>query len=74
MTRKTSIKDYYAGATVLVTGGSGFLGKVIIEKLLRSCKDVERVYILLRSKNGISSEMRLKELKTSPVSIGNKTE
>lgn len=67
MTQPHSIKEYYAGTTVLVTGGSGFLGKAIIEKLLRTCKDVKTVYALLRSKKGISSENRLAKLKNNEV-------
>lgn len=67
MAQPHSIKEYYAGTTVLVTGGSGFLGKSIIEKLLRTCKDVKTVYALLRSKKGISSENRLAMLKNNEV-------
>lgn len=62
-----SIKDFYAGATVLVTGGSGFLGKAIIEKLMRSCTSVKAVYTLMRSKKGVSSEERLEHLKNNQV-------
>lgn len=67
MAQPHSIRDYYAGTTVLVTGGSGFLGKAIIEKLLRTCKDVKTVYVMLRSKRGVSSEDRLEKLKNSEV-------
>lgn len=38
---------------------SGFLGKVLIEKLLRDCTDLSVVYILIRSKKGINPEDRL---------------
>lgn len=58
-----SIKDYYAGATVFITGGSGFMGKAIIEKLLRTCTKVERVYALMREKRGVSSAERLERMK-----------
>lgn len=33
-------------------GATGFLGKVLVEKLLRSCTTIKRVYILIRKKNG----------------------
>lgn len=33
--RKSEIAEFYAGCNVLITGGSGFVGKVLIEKLLR---------------------------------------
>ena len=31
----TEITKFYEGLNVLVTGGSGFLGKLLVEKLLR---------------------------------------
>ncbi|KAL3225873.1 hypothetical protein MRX96_025347 [Rhipicephalus microplus] len=37
---------------VLITGGTGFVGKVLLEKLLRSCSGLKRVYILIRSQKG----------------------
>ncbi|MAY38348.1 MULTISPECIES: fatty acyl-CoA reductase [Spongiibacter] len=36
------------GKRILITGASGFLGKVVLEKLLRSVPDVEAVYLLMR--------------------------
>jgi fatty acyl-CoA reductase len=35
--------------TILVTGGTGFLGKVVVERLLRIAPDVGRIYLLIRS-------------------------
>lgn len=32
---KSEIAEFYAGTNVLVTGGTGFIGKLLIEKLLR---------------------------------------
>lgn len=29
------LKDFYEGKTVLLTGGSGFIGKLLIEKLVK---------------------------------------
>lgn len=70
MAQPHSIRNYYAGTTVLVTGGSGFLGKAIIEKLLRTCKDVKMVYVMLRNKKGVSSKDRLDKLINSEVKFG----
>ena len=44
------IKSFYKGKNVLLSGCTGFLGKVILEKLLRSCPDIGQIYILLRAK------------------------
>ena len=50
-----------------MTGGSGFLGKVILEKLLRDCPDIKSVYVLLRAKQGHDSRRRVEELLSSVV-------
>jgi alcohol-forming fatty acyl-CoA reductase len=56
-----TIKEYFDGTHIFVTGATGFLGKVLIEKLLRSCDGVGKIYILLRSKRGLGSEQRFEE-------------
>lgn len=43
-----SVREHLRGKTVLLTGGTGFLGKVVIERLLRAAPDVERIYLLIR--------------------------
>ncbi|XP_041970967.1 putative fatty acyl-CoA reductase CG5065 [Aricia agestis] len=57
-----SIADHYRGAVVLVTGGTGFVGKALLEKLLRSCPGIDTIYVLMRPKRGLSVEQRYKEL------------
>ncbi|XP_047097962.1 fatty acyl-CoA reductase 1-like isoform X2 [Schistocerca piceifrons] len=52
------VADWYAGRGVLVTGATGFLGKAIVEKLLRSCPDVGTVYLLVRHKRGLDPRKR----------------
>ncbi|XP_011700623.1 PREDICTED: uncharacterized protein LOC105457578 [Wasmannia auropunctata] len=59
---RTSIQSFYAGQSVFITGGTGFLGKVLIEKLLRSCSDIEAIYLLIRPKKDKSPETRLDEM------------
>lgn len=64
----TPVQSFYHGKSVFVTGGSGFLGKVLIEKLLRSCPGIKTVYILLREKKGKSVEQRMNEITSDVVS------
>lgn len=45
----------------------GFMGKVLIEKLLRSAPDLNRIYVLIRAKKNKSPEERLEDLKKIPV-------
>ncbi|XP_017780622.1 PREDICTED: fatty acyl-CoA reductase 1-like [Nicrophorus vespilloides] len=54
-----TIPEFYRGKNVFVTGGSGFIGKVLIEKLLRSCPDIGNIYILLRTKKNVSPKTRI---------------
>nr|XP_015207363.1 PREDICTED: fatty acyl-CoA reductase 2 [Lepisosteus oculatus] len=58
----TSIADYYAGKNVLITGATGFMGKVLVEKLLRSCPEVRAIYILVRPKAGQSMQERVQDM------------
>lgn len=52
------IQKFYQDTTIFVTGATGFLGKQLIEKILRSC-DVKKIYILLRKKKGMTIQERL---------------
>ncbi|KAL1414457.1 hypothetical protein MTO96_000861 [Rhipicephalus appendiculatus] len=47
---------------VFITGGTGFIGKVLLEKLLRSCPGLKRIYLLVRSKRGENPRARLEKM------------
>lgn len=57
-----TIAEYYAGKSVLITGATGFMGKVLVEKLLRSCPEVKTLYILVRPKAGQSMQKRVSDM------------
>lgn len=63
----SQVSDFYADQSILLTGATGFLGKVILEKLLRDCKEIKNVYVLLRSKSGVEPRRRVDEVTNSVV-------
>ena len=52
-TPKMSMRSFYAGQHVFMTGVSGFVGKVVLQKILSDLPDVECVYLLIRPKRGV---------------------
>ncbi|XP_044732169.1 fatty acyl-CoA reductase 1-like [Chrysoperla carnea] len=62
-----SISEFYADQNILITGGTGLMGKVLIEKLLRSCPKIKGIYLLLRSKKNYTDEERLNKMFNIPL-------
>lgn len=63
----TSIQEFYKDKGVFITGSTGFIGKVIVEKFLWSLPDVKQIYLLVRKKKGKDGKERIKELLDSPI-------
>lgn len=57
-----TIPAFYEGRSVFITGATGFVGKVLLEKLLRCCPGLKNIYILMREKKGKEPRQRLEEL------------
>ncbi|CAF0861131.1 unnamed protein product [Brachionus calyciflorus] len=57
----SEICNFYRNKSIFITGATGFLGKALIEKLLRSCYDLNKIYILIRHKKGKTPAQRLDE-------------
>ncbi|KAF7285795.1 hypothetical protein GWI33_009977 [Rhynchophorus ferrugineus] len=67
---KISIPEYFRGKKIFMTGGCGFIGKVLIELLLRLCPDISLIYVLVRNKRGHTPEERIKEMLDLPFNEG----
>lgn len=63
-----TIPEYYEGKNVLITGATGFMGKVLLEKLLRSCPGVKATYVLVRPKAGQAPHTRISDMINCKVS------
>lgn len=63
-----SVQRFYQGKTLFITGASGFMGKVLMEKLLYVC-DVKEIIILMRPKRDKSGSQRVADFAKLPVSL-----
>ncbi|KAL1554557.1 Fatty acyl-CoA reductase 2 [Salvia divinorum] len=54
------IVKFLRGKTFLITGATGFLGKVLIEKMLRTAPDVHKIFVLIKAKSKEAGAERLK--------------
>ncbi|XP_055307131.1 fatty acyl-CoA reductase 1-like isoform X2 [Sitodiplosis mosellana] len=52
------VSNFYKGSVVFITGGTGFIGKVLVEKLLRVFS-IKRIYLLVRVKDDMPVDKRL---------------
>lgn len=67
MSSNEMIASWYRNKNIFITGGSGFVGVCLIEKLLRCIPDIGDIYLLLRPKRGKDIDERLKQLKKNSV-------
>ena len=46
----SQILDFFRGKNVFISGTTGFLGKVVLEKIMRSIPDCGKIFLLVRQK------------------------
>jgi len=63
----SAVSETFRNGIVLVTGSTGFLGKILTEKILRSCP-VKKIAILVRSKKGFNANQRVADIYKQTVS------
>ncbi|CAD7083468.1 unnamed protein product [Hermetia illucens] len=61
-----TVREFYENAVVFITGGTGFVGKVLVEKLLRTYQ-VKSIYLLIREKDNMNAEERLEKYLTESI-------
>ena len=61
------IADFYKDRSIFITGSTGFMGKILVEKLLQSCPDIHTIYLLVRPLKGRDISCRLQELTNNQV-------
>ncbi|KAI4479319.1 hypothetical protein M0804_011104 [Polistes exclamans] len=59
--QRGEIATFYCGKKIFITGGLGFLGRLIMEKLLRCCPEIKTIYLLIRAKKQRDPQTRFKE-------------
>ncbi|XP_060823548.1 putative fatty acyl-CoA reductase CG5065 [Bombus pascuorum] len=67
LNKVNSIEGFYAGTGIFITGASGFVGKGLLEKLIRVCPRIVVIFILLRPKKHQTMEQRYKEIIDDPM-------
>lgn len=65
----SDIIEFFRGKCVFITGATGFLGKLLVEKLLRTCDGIDTVYVMVRDKKGKDINARVDELYSDVVCI-----
>ncbi|XP_072938820.1 putative fatty acyl-CoA reductase CG5065 [Epargyreus clarus] len=61
------VSEAYAGRSIFMSGATGFLGKVFVEKILYSCPKISKIYVLVREKKNISADDRIRKMLELPI-------
>jgi thioester reductase-like protein len=59
--------QFLEGQNIFVSGATGFIGKVLLEKLLRMCPDVGNIFVLIRPRKGKDPSERVQNIISLPV-------
>uniref|UniRef100_A0A1B6FNL1 Fatty acyl-CoA reductase n=1 Tax=Cuerna arida TaxID=1464854 RepID=A0A1B6FNL1_9HEMI len=70
----TPVQEFFRNSHVFITGGTGFVGKVLTEKLIRSIPHLGQIYLLIRTKRGKTAQERFDKMFEDKVFLRMKTE
>ena len=60
------VREFYKDKTIFLTGTTGFVGKVLLEKFIRSIPTFKKMFVMVRGKKNTTVHQRLKsEILTS---------
>ena len=48
------IKEFYEDKTIMLTGCTGFVGKVVLEKIIRTMPNFRKIFVMIRAKKNMS--------------------
>lgn len=60
--RARKLADFYCNKNIFITGATGFIGKVCLVKLISSFRGCGQVYVMLRSKKGMTPQQRFNKM------------
>jgi fatty acyl-CoA reductase len=55
------IKQFYEGKTIFLTGTTGFVGKVVLEKIIRSLGGFKKLFVMVRAKKNMTPGERFEK-------------
>ncbi|KAL9239222.1 hypothetical protein vseg_013562 [Gypsophila vaccaria] len=53
--------EFLGGKTILISGATGFIAKILVEKILRVQPNVRKLYLLVRAKDSESAKVRVQD-------------
>lgn len=67
--KDSAIRQFLKDRCILITGVTGFVGTIVLEKLLRSCPEIRAIFVLIRKSRSKDVNQRIDELFNNPVRL-----
>lgn len=61
-TSRRRLAEFYQDKNILITGATGFIGKVCLMKIMCSLGNCGKVYVMLRAKKGMTPQQRFNKM------------